>query len=86
MSLRNAWLLRVRVRAEEEALGEFWRQAFAGRPRFVRSRPAGGSTVRRQSESWRALRTFTGDWVASLLVRTRYVASAFLRFTGGLRF
>lgn len=34
-SLGNAWLLRVRVRAEEEALGEPWRHAFAGRPRFV---------------------------------------------------
>jgi len=34
-SLGNAWLLRVRVRAEEEALGEPWRYAFAGRPRFV---------------------------------------------------
>lgn len=34
-SLGNAWLLRVRIRAEEEALGEPWRHAFAGRPRFV---------------------------------------------------
>jgi methyltransferase len=34
-SLGNAWLLRVRIRAEEQALGEPWRDAFAGRPRFV---------------------------------------------------
>ncbi len=34
-SLGNAWLLRVRIRAEEQALGEPWRHAFAGRPRFV---------------------------------------------------
>jgi methyltransferase len=34
-SLGNALLLRVRIRAEEEALGEPWRRAFAGRPRFV---------------------------------------------------
>jgi methyltransferase len=34
-SLGNAWLLRVRIRAEEQALGEPWQQAFAGRPRFV---------------------------------------------------
>ena len=31
----NAWLLRVRIRAEEQALGESWEHAFAGRPRFV---------------------------------------------------
>ena len=31
----NAWLLRVRIRAEERALGEPWQHAFAGRPRFV---------------------------------------------------
>ena len=34
-SLGNAWLLRVRIRAEERALGEPWEHAFAGRPRFV---------------------------------------------------
>ena len=34
-SLGNAGLLRVRIRAEEQALGEPWRDAFAGRPRFV---------------------------------------------------
>lgn len=34
-SLGNVWLLRVRIRAEEHALGEPWEQAFAGRPRFV---------------------------------------------------
>ena len=34
-SLGNAWLLRVRIRAEERALGEPWERAFAGRPRFV---------------------------------------------------
>ncbi len=31
----NAWLLRVRIRAEERALGEPWQHAFSGRPRFV---------------------------------------------------
>ena len=35
VSLGNAWLLRVRIRAEERALGEPWEHAFAGRPRFV---------------------------------------------------
>lgn len=34
-SLGNALLLRVRIRAEERALGEPWQHAFAGRPRFV---------------------------------------------------
>ena len=34
-SLGNAVLLRVRIRAEEQALGASWQQAFAGRPRFV---------------------------------------------------
>jgi methyltransferase len=34
-SAGNAWLLRVRIRAEEQALGEPWRNAFADRPRFV---------------------------------------------------
>ncbi|HVP62535.1 MAG TPA: isoprenylcysteine carboxylmethyltransferase family protein [Myxococcaceae bacterium] len=34
-SLGNAGLLRVRIRAEEQALGEPWQHAFAGRPRFV---------------------------------------------------
>jgi len=34
-TLGNAWLLRVRIRAEERALGEPWQHAFAGRPRLV---------------------------------------------------
>ena len=34
-SLGNLWLLRVRIRAEERALGAAWEAAFAGRPRFV---------------------------------------------------
>ena len=34
-SLGNAWLLRIRIRAEERALGRPWEAAFAGRPRFV---------------------------------------------------
>ncbi|HSP19946.1 MAG TPA: isoprenylcysteine carboxylmethyltransferase family protein [Myxococcaceae bacterium] len=34
-SLGNALILRVRIRAEERALGEPWQQAFAGLPRFV---------------------------------------------------
>jgi methyltransferase len=34
-SLGNAWLLWVRIRAEERALGPAWEAAFAGRPRFV---------------------------------------------------
>ena len=32
---RVALLLRVRIRAEEAALGNTWAQAFQGRPRFV---------------------------------------------------
>ena len=40
-SVGNAWLLRVRIRAEEHALGEPWRHAFAGRPRFVPGGPGG---------------------------------------------
>jgi methyltransferase len=40
-SLGNAWLLRVRIRAEEQALGEPWAHAFAGRPRFVPGGPGG---------------------------------------------
>jgi methyltransferase len=40
-SLGNAWLLRVRIRAEEHALGEPWAHAFAGRPRFVPGGPGG---------------------------------------------
>lgn len=39
-SLANAALLRVRIRAEERALGESWAQAFAQLPRFV---PSGSS-------------------------------------------
>lgn len=34
-SLGNALLLRVRIRAEEKALGEAWAAAFAGTPRFL---------------------------------------------------
>jgi len=34
-SLGNAALLRVRIRAEERALGPAWAAAFAGRPRLV---------------------------------------------------
>jgi methyltransferase len=34
-SLGNAWLLWVRIRAEERALGPAWESAFSGRPRFV---------------------------------------------------
>lgn len=34
-SLGNALLLAARIRAEEEALGQWWAAAFAGRPRFV---------------------------------------------------
>jgi len=34
-SAGNAWLLRVRIRAEERALGEPWQVAFASRPRFL---------------------------------------------------
>ena len=40
-SLGNAWLLRVRIRAEEQALGQPWAHAFAGRPRFVPGGPGG---------------------------------------------
>ncbi len=46
-SAANALLLRVRIRAEERALGDAWARAFRGRPRFVvglgRRRSAGGS-------------------------------------------
>jgi methyltransferase len=38
-SAANAALLRVRIRAEEEALGASWERAFTGRPRFI---PGGG--------------------------------------------
>lgn len=34
-SIANALLLRVRIRAEEAALGGAWAQAFEGRPRFL---------------------------------------------------
>ena len=34
-TLGNVWLLRVRIRAEERALGAPWQHAFSGRPRFV---------------------------------------------------
>lgn len=34
-TLANAWLLRVRIRAEEEALGALYQDAFAGTPRLV---------------------------------------------------
>ena len=40
-SLGNAWLLSVRIRAEERALGPAWERAFAGRPRFVPGGPGG---------------------------------------------
>jgi methyltransferase len=39
-SAANGWLLAVRIRAEERALGALYAQAFAGRPRLV---PGGGS-------------------------------------------
>jgi methyltransferase len=39
-SLGNAWLLAVRIRAEERALGEGWARAFAGRRRLVPGRPS----------------------------------------------
>jgi methyltransferase len=34
-SLANAWLLRIRIRAEEKALGETWSSAFKNAPRFI---------------------------------------------------
>jgi len=34
-SLLNLWLLRVRVRVEEEALGAAWERVFSGVPRFI---------------------------------------------------
>lgn len=34
-SVLNAFLLRVRIHAEEAALGPEWQRAFEGRPRFV---------------------------------------------------
>jgi methyltransferase len=34
-SAANALLLRIRIRAEEQALGPTWEREFAGRPRFV---------------------------------------------------
>lgn len=34
-SLANAWLLAVRIRVEEEALGDAWQRHFAESPRFV---------------------------------------------------
>lgn len=37
-SVANAALLTVRIRAEEQALGAAYQQAFAGRPRFVPGR------------------------------------------------
>ncbi|MBF5041801.1 hypothetical protein FGE12_05320 [Aggregicoccus sp. 17bor-14] len=39
-SAANAWLLRVRIRAEEAALGSSWAHAFEGRPRFLPEVPA----------------------------------------------
>jgi methyltransferase len=39
-SLGNAWLMAVRIRAEERALGEGWARAFAGRRRLLPGRPA----------------------------------------------
>lgn len=40
-SLGNALLLRVRIRAEEEALGAVYAEAFADRPRFIPEVPRG---------------------------------------------
>ncbi|HEX8539978.1 MAG TPA: isoprenylcysteine carboxylmethyltransferase family protein, partial [Cystobacter sp.] len=37
----NALLLRVRIRAEEEALGTAYAEAFADRPRFIPEVPRG---------------------------------------------
>lgn len=37
-SAANAWVLTVRIRAEEQALGVHYQQAFANRPRFVPAR------------------------------------------------
>ena len=34
-SLANAWLLTVRIRVEERALGDLWQRHFAEAPRFV---------------------------------------------------
>ncbi len=39
-SLANAWLLTVRIRVEEEALGPLWKARFATSPRFVPGRPS----------------------------------------------
>ncbi|AKJ07693.1 methyltransferase [Archangium gephyra] len=40
-SLGNALLLRVRIRAEEEAMGALYAEAFADRPRFIPEVPRG---------------------------------------------
>ncbi|HYO66133.1 MAG TPA: isoprenylcysteine carboxyl methyltransferase family protein [Archangium sp.] len=40
-SFGNALLLRVRIRAEEEALGALYAEAFADRPRFIPEVPRG---------------------------------------------
>ena len=40
-SLTNAWLLTVRIRVEEEALGEAWKRRFDGAPRFIPGGPRG---------------------------------------------
>jgi methyltransferase len=40
-SLANAWLLTVRIRVEEEALGDAWRRRFDGAPRFIPGGPRG---------------------------------------------
>jgi methyltransferase len=40
-SLGNALLLRVRIRAEEAALGQSWEKAFEDRPRFIPEVPRG---------------------------------------------
>lgn len=40
-SLGNALLLRVRIRAEEEALGALYAETFADRPRFIPEVPRG---------------------------------------------
>ena len=44
-SLANALVLRVRIRAEERALGPAWEAAFAGLPRFVPRVSAGAASA-----------------------------------------
>jgi methyltransferase len=40
-SLANALLLRVRIHAEEEALGALYAEAFSDKPRFIPEVPRG---------------------------------------------